>query len=288
MMIINTARLRPAERHELDQIADWAFLEGWNPGLHDAEVCHGLDPKAFLVIPGSDGGPLGSISAVRYGTDFGFIGYFMVLPELRGGRIGLELGRGALDLLEGRNIGIDGVENKVANYRTWGFEPACCNIRHQGETRPGKSAPKAFISLTGGDAEMVADLDARFFPARRELFWFLWLSRHGTRAYGMMNETNEAALDGMVVARPCRRGYKIGPLYARHPEQAGGLLQQVLMDLPPETPYFLDVPDFNSEALQLAGEFGMTPVFRTVRMYNREIPKLDRNEVYGITSFELG
>jgi hypothetical protein len=30
--------IRPMKRQELDTLLDWAAQEGWNPGLHDAEI----------------------------------------------------------------------------------------------------------------------------------------------------------------------------------------------------------------------------------------------------------
>jgi hypothetical protein len=40
--------------------------------------------------------------------------------------------------------------------------------------------------------------------------------------------------------------------------------------------------------MTLSKEIGMTPVFHTARMYLGETPELPIQEIYGITSFELG
>jgi len=50
----------------------------------------------------------------------------------------------------------------------------------------------------------------------------------------------------------------------------------------------MDAPQTNSHALSLAKDLGMNPVFHASRMYLGEIPKLPIEEIYGITSFELG
>ena len=36
-------------RSEVDDLVDWAAREGWNPGLHDAELFWVTDPAAFTV-----------------------------------------------------------------------------------------------------------------------------------------------------------------------------------------------------------------------------------------------
>jgi hypothetical protein len=40
--------------------------------------------------------------------------------------------------------------------------------------------------------------------------------------------------------------------------------------------------------MALTGNLGMQPVFHTARMYIGETPELPIQEIYGITSFELG
>jgi hypothetical protein len=36
-------------RDELDLAVEWAALEGWNPGLHDADAFYAADPDGFFV-----------------------------------------------------------------------------------------------------------------------------------------------------------------------------------------------------------------------------------------------
>ena len=76
---------------------EWAAAEGWNPGLHDARSFYAADPQGFLLGE-LDGAPAGSVSAVRYGAVFGFLGLYIVRPEFRGRGFGLKLWRAALDL----------------------------------------------------------------------------------------------------------------------------------------------------------------------------------------------
>ena len=51
---------------------------------------------------------------------------------------------------------------------------------------------------------------------------------------------------------------------------------------------FLDVPAINRDAVALAQDLGLAPVFETARMYTGAIPPLRLERVFGVTSFELG
>ena len=87
--------------------------------------------------------------------------------------------------------------------------------------------------------------------------------------------------------RPCRQGRKIGPLVADDRAAAEAVLSALLAKAGGGE-IFLDVPGINREAIALAQEFGMAPVFETARMYTGAIPPLRLDRVFGVTTFELG
>ena len=69
--------------------AEWARREGWNPGLEDATAFAAMDPEGFLGLYA--GGDLAAtISLVSYGA-FGFLGFYICRPDLRGKGLGLAL-----------------------------------------------------------------------------------------------------------------------------------------------------------------------------------------------------
>src|SRR5262245_48464717 len=109
----------------------WAAAEGWNPGLYDALAFHAADPNGFLVGE-LDGEPVASISVVRYGSDFGFLGFYIVVPAVRGKGWGIGIWREGMAHLAGRLVGLDGVVAQQDNYRRSGFELAWRNVRHEG------------------------------------------------------------------------------------------------------------------------------------------------------------
>jgi len=51
---------------------------------------------------------------------------------------------------------------------------------------------------------------------------------------------------------------------------------------------FLDVPSVNRDAVALAQDHGLAPVFETARMYTGAIRPLRLERVFGVTTFELG
>ncbi|MEM1238850.1 MAG: GNAT family N-acetyltransferase, partial [Cyanobacteria bacterium P01_H01_bin.26] len=95
-------------------------------------------------------------------------------------------------------------------------------------------------------------------------------------------------LAGYGVLRPCQTGYKIGPLFANGGAIARNLFQTLVAQVPVGTPVYLDVPEVNAEAVALAEQYGMTPVFETARMYTQKAPELPLERIFGVTTFELG
>ena len=123
--------IRTMTRQEMDIAVDWAAAEGWNPGLYDAHCFNLADPTGFLVgLLGDE--PIASISVVKYGNSFGFLGFYIVRPEYRGRGYGMRIWNAGLASLQGRTIGLDGVVAQQDNYRESGFTLAYRNIRYQG------------------------------------------------------------------------------------------------------------------------------------------------------------
>jgi ribosomal protein S18 acetylase RimI-like enzyme len=260
---------------------DWAAAEGWNPGLHDARSFYAADPQGFLLGE-LDGAPAGSVSAVPYGADFGFLGLYIVRPEFRGRGFGLKLWRAALDYLGDRIVGLDGVVAQQDNYRRSGFALAFRNIRQRGEG--GGAAPPGLIDLATVPIDEVAGYDRTAFPAPRDAFLASWIGQSQVHALGVVEGE---ALRGHGVLRACREGFKIGPLFADDSETAERLLAGLIARAP-GAPVFLDTPEANPAALALASRFRMTPAFETARMYKNGSPEMRLDRCFGMTSFELG
>jgi GNAT superfamily N-acetyltransferase len=278
--------IRTATREEVDFAIDLAAREGWNPGKHDGECYYTADPNGFFI--GSvNHEPVATMSAVRYGADFGFVGLLIVAPPYRNHGYGIRLIRAAGEYLGGRNIGIDGVVEQQEHYRTlFGFRWAYRNVRYEGVAgRIGASPDKDIVPLSELPFGAVDAYDRPFLPGPRPAFTEAWIRQPDSHALGIVRD---GELTGYGVIRACRVGHKVGPLYADRPDLAESLFGALTASVPAAAPVYLDVPEVNTEAVSLARRHGMTVVFETARMYSREIPDLPLKRVFGITSFEVG
>ena len=260
---------------------EWAAEEGWNPGLQDAGCFHAADPDGFFVGE-LDGAAVGSISAVRYGPDFGFLGLYIVRPAYRGRGFGLKLWRRAMDHFEERNVGLDGVPSQQANYQKSGFHFAYRNIRQRGEG--GGEDPGGLVDLASVRFGEIVRYDATAFAVPRPDFLGPRIAQPGAVGVAALDRD---ALRGYGCMRPCREGFKIGPLLADDAEVAEVLLQG-LCARAQVGPIFLDTPEANPAATALARRRGMTPVFETARMYTAAAPEMRLDRCFGVTTFELG
>ena len=273
--------MRTATREEVDRIVGWAAEEGWNPGLRDAECFYQTDPNGFLVGE-LDGKVITAVSAFPYGTAFAFMGFYICLPEYRGEGYGFQIANYGRDSLNVRTIGLDGVVEQQANYADWGFTLAHRNLRFGG-TPPSAGVDSGVRPLTEADRHSIDAMDLACFGYGRKRFLDIWLNAEGHRALGCFSGSR---LDGFCVARPCREGTKIAPLFAVSAEVAERLFDAAAREA--ATPVFLDTPEPNQAAVDLAAKKGLTKVFETARMYMGPSPLLPLGEIFGITSYELG
>ncbi len=282
--------IQPMTRQDLDLAIDWAAAEGWNPGLQDADCFYAADANGFLMGWLANQ-PVAAISVVKYGDRFGFLGFYIVRPEFRGQGYGWRLWQAGLATLAGRNIGLDGVVEQQENYGRSGFTLAHRNLRYSGRRLElpsfDSSAAKAdrIISLASVPIEQVIAYDQAFFPGPRDAFIRCWLTRPQIYAVGILHNSQIA---GYGVIRPCRKGYKVGPLFADTPQFAAAIFQALQAHLPINSEFYIDMPVVNVDAIALAESYAMTPVFETARMYTQSAPQLPIERTFGITTFELG
>lgn len=280
----NRFEIRTACRAEIDIAIEWAAQEGWNPGLQDADCYFAADPDGFL-IGFLDDEPIACISAVKHGADFGFIGFYIVKPAYRGQGYGMQLWRAALNRLASRTIGLDGVVAQQHNYKKSGFSLAHRNVRYAGLTGFTARSDVAWFDLNKQPLADVLDYDRAFFPTERRAFLHAWLQQSECLALGVVQNNT---LAGYGVIRRCRTGYKIGPLFADDLLIADTLFYALQSQVQPNTPLFLDVPEPNQLAIDLAHRYAMRADFETARMYFGNAPELPLARIYGVTSFEVG
>jgi ribosomal protein S18 acetylase RimI-like enzyme len=273
--------MTPAEAASI--AIEWAAKEGWNPGFADAGSFYAADPAGFLLGLLNEE-PVACISAVRYGDTYGFLGFYIVKPELRGMGYGMQLWRAGMEHLKGRNIGLDGVLEQVPNYERSGFKAAYRNVRHTGVTADAAHV-LGVIALDQVPFKQVLAYDSRHVAVPRPVFLKGWLAAEGSKSLAVVKA---GVLKGYGVIRPARDGYKVGPLFADEPIDAERLFSSLLASVPPGEPVSIDIPEVNLEASWLADMYNMTPGFACMRMYNHGTPDLPLENVYGVTCLELG
>lgn len=265
---------------EVETLVDWAAGEGWNPGLRDAEAFHAADPEGFLGAF-VDGVMVAGISAVAYGEAYGFVGLYLCRPDMRGNGHGKAVWDAGMARLGARTIGLDGVSEQIGNYRSMGFVPAYRTIRYSGRLRA--EPPAGDIRPIGAQlADGVATFDRRFFPAPRRAFLEAWLRPPHIALAAM----RAGSIAGYGVARACRQGWKIGPLFA----DDDGIEQSLISALASaagDSEIHLDVPEPAGGMSAFVAAAGLTPGFVTTRMYKG--PVLPTLAVpLAVTSLELG
>ena len=276
-------RIRTMRPDEISIAVDWAAAEGWNPGFRDAPCFSLVDPDGFLIGE-LDSAPAATISCVNYSTSFAFLGFYIVREDLRGRGHGLRIWNAAIAHAGPRVIGLDGVVAQQQNYRKSGFKRAYANVRYGGTVVAPDPQRVSVVPLNDVPLALVAADDATVFPAPRIQFLRAWIGSPGHVARALVRDGRLAAWG---VIRQCRMGSKIGPLVGDDRDAVEAVLA-ALVASSTNSEIFLDVPSINRDAIALAEDLGLAPVFETARMYTGEIPPLRLERVFGVTTFELG
>jgi len=278
--MIGLPLVRPLTFSEVETLVGWARVEGWNPGFADASVFHAADPEGFTGCF-VDGEMAAGISAVRYGSDFGFIGLYIAHPDFRGKGYGRKVWDAGMVYLEGRTIGLDGVPEQQANYRSMGFEPAYETYRWSGSF--AADAADGVIGITPDLVPLVIDYDRKFFPPERDAFLAEWLKppRYAKAI------VEEGEVRGYAVCRECHDGYKVGPLFAEDINRAVLLLRASAAAAGGETLH-IDVPAPQAEFSAHLSGLGFSKGFTTARMYRGTAPTVQIPGIFGVTTLELG
>jgi len=294
-------KVRAMTREELDIAVNWAAGEGWNPGKADAEAFWQADPDGYFVLE-LDGQMIGSGSAVSYDGRYGFMGFYIVKPEHRRQGKGGNLSQIMLDTMKhrlapGAAIGIDGVFAMQEAYARLGFVFSHRNLRMEGVASkldydstvcrplypPGGSDVAADEQISSTLEELI-EADKQWFGCSRPRFLRKWLAPEVGRT---IVYRKDGKIAGYGTVRQCIKGYKIGPLFAPDAAVAEELFRALTAHIDGQV-IFLDAPEVNTAAMELAAKHSLKESFGCARMYIGAPPVVDINQVFGITTFELG
>ena len=281
---LNQERIGRLDAAGVASAIDWAADEGWNPGVDDVEPFLAADPDGYFGA-WVDGELAVTLAAVRYGTDFGFLGLYIASPTHRGHGLAYPVWRAARAHLAGRVVGLDAVLEQEATYARDGFVTASGTTRYVLASAEGVGGgPTDVIDARAVGVDVLAAFERGLFPAPRARFLAAWLAMPTASSWALVDD--DGSVRGWALRRRCRAGYKVGPLFADDAEVADALWRTAVTDV--DGPVFLDVPDPNAPGRALAARYGMEPVFSTRRMYDGPAPDLALDRVFGVTTLELG
>jgi GNAT superfamily N-acetyltransferase len=291
---LGNLEIRNMTPSEVDKLVDWAAREGWNPGLHDADLFWATDSEAFIAAD-LDGEMIGGGAITSYDSEFGFMGFFIVRPEYRGKGLGDRIWHARRERLikrlhPGATIGMDGVFEMQDYYSKGGFVFShrdlrfCLEIPETGLPQLNSGENGDIVPLAEMAIDDIASYDRTCFPAARQTFLRGWIGQPDSLALGSVRN---GRLTGFGVIRTCREGFKIGPLFSDEVQTADRLFVQLTGFAVGQLVY-LDVPEKNPAALDLARKYEMAEVFGCARMYLGPAPEVAHQRIFGVTTFELG
>ena len=276
-------RVRNMTRADLQHAYRWSVEEGWNIGKHDHDVFFATDPAGFFVGE-LDGKPIGSVSGVGYGDDYGFIGIYIVQNEFRGRGYGRPIFDRAMSYLANRCVGLDGVIAQQDNYRRSGFNLAYRNIRVGWKAPQNLTTAPGILHAADVPFDRLVEYDARHFFAPRAGFVSGWIRQPDATPLVAVEHDK---IVGFGMVRPAVSGFLVGPLFADSTTIAENLFH-ALCSYHAGSEVFLDVPEINSAGVSMADRLGLTQIFETARMYTGAVPELPMDHIFGVTTFELG
>ena len=273
-------------RDDFDLVLRWAAELGWNPGKHDAECFYNSDPNGFLIGRlGED--PIASISVIKYGSSYGFLGFYIVRQQFRKQGYGLRMWKAGMEYMKGRIVGLDAVVAQQANYTKSGFHFAHRNLRYKGlgKLSSAVECSDQIVSLASVNFEKLLMYDSECFPEEREKFLCKWISLPESNAVGVIRGDD---IVGYGVIRRSESGFRIGPLFADSANIAEAIFVSLLKGLADDDEYYIDVPLTNKESVAIVEKHGLIRGFETGRMYFGGFPSTSIAKVFGLSSVELG
>ena len=124
----NYYQIRNMSKKDLDTAVSWAAKEGWNPGIHDSYCFYAADPNGFLIGL-LDDEPVAMVSAVAYEDSYGFMGFYIVKPEVRHRTYGRKFQIGSkLEIRKFFRLLLDNPCHKLESHTASREIPEACGI----------------------------------------------------------------------------------------------------------------------------------------------------------------
>jgi GNAT superfamily N-acetyltransferase len=253
MTAISTRNLAPSDSKFVFALKEQA---GWNQTRADLQRFFRLAPQGWFLAEW-DGNPAGTVVVFEFGP-VAWIAMMLVDHSLRGRGIGRALMEHALAYAESRgaaSVRLDATPLGEPLYEKLGFT-ADYTLTRYGGTLPAAAEPIG--KLPPISVAEAAALDRLATGAdRRSLLEALWEEQPG---HGLVRDGKTL---GFHTARPGSIAAHIGPCIAE--PAAGEVLQDALRQRAGDS-VFLDVPEPNQSANEIAQAAGLAPKRLLLRM----------------------
>jgi creatinine amidohydrolase/Fe(II)-dependent formamide hydrolase-like protein/GNAT superfamily N-acetyltransferase len=280
--------VRPMTARDVGDGMRLARLAGWNQTEDDWRRFFEA-PSCTCHAAVHDGRVVGTVTALRYGDDLGWVGMMLVDPAFRRRGIGGLLLRHAVDDLSAcRAVKLDATPAGEPLYATLGFvgESRLHRLTHAGlPGLPDGPAVRDIQPVTEENWAGIAALDRSVSGADRGWLLRALADDDPARAFCLVRS---GRTEGFCLGRRGTNYHQIGPIVASRAEDAIHLAQAAMHSLAGR-PIVLDVPDTQPAFLGWLSDLGFIRQRPFLRMVRAQTPEpIPQDSLFAICGPELG
>lgn len=214
------------ERKDMDAMYKlWKDDEGCENSPCTADSYFNIDPQGYFKgVIGDE--IVSTILALRYSSDFAFIGYFIVNKHLRNKHLGTKLFNIALEYCEDRTIELISVENQIERYKKIGFSAYGVISTFQGKVSHSKVDFNIQKYDENAHLDDIVSYDQDCFPANRKEFLKSWLKKDDTKTFVFYDKNNKLSGYGSIYKNVTE--YVISPCYCDSKEIAKAVIGSLI------------------------------------------------------------
>ena len=262
-------------------------LAGWNQTIADWERFLAAAPDGCFLAEW-DGAPAGTATTIVYGPALAWSGMVLVHPDFRRRGIGRALLERCIEHLRGRGvrcIKLDATPTGRQVYDGLGFKVQWTLTRWEHAAAHWPAADPVSGIRSCHDFDAVESLDAAAFGVSRRAAMETLMKQCRC---ALMFEAEPGQVGGYGLLRDGSSALYLGPIVAVFAD-AGRRLSDALLAQADGRKVFWDIPNGNTEAVELARARGFTPQRPLTRMFlGEDSTPGDRRQQFAIAGPEMG
>ncbi|MCE1190399.1 MAG: GNAT family N-acetyltransferase [Ignavibacteria bacterium] len=275
--------VRPCALEEMGIFFQMADLAGKNFGLTDPSVYHQLDPNGFFIAL-DENNLVGTVSAIKYNDEYGFIGSHLIHPELQGSQLAQSLLEVAMNRLQNCTVALNCYESQLSFYQANDFKPSHSIFVYSGKAQSILGMPDSVVSPFLHPVELVYNLDRTVYNFNRKHFLYVWLNQTGSMLLANLEDGHYTA---MGIYRPCKNSYEISEMISLSIEAAEKVLDALLWHIPQGMMVNIAIPASNTDYINLIEARGFEKTGEYIRMYKPAISVINEKNVVATGSFDV-